>query len=162
MELEFGGRRYPVPPDELILGADPAAGLVLPGAEPRHAVVRRLGDRMATVRVAAEGARILVNGVAVGAEPTPLLHGDVLEIGAHRITVLNPGHPAGGPDSIPEGARERLHDTLFGVPRPAGLNRPVAGPGPVAPGAPATRRVPAWVIVAGIAGIVLLAWLLLS
>ena len=162
MELEFGGRRYPVPPEELIIGADPAAGLVLTGVEPRHAVVRRLGDRMATVRVAAEGARILVNGVAVGAEPTPLLHGDVLEIGAHRITVLNPGHPAGGPDSIPEGARERLHDTLFGVPRPEGLNRPAAGTAPVAPGAPAPRRIPARVIVAIVAGIALLVWLLLS
>ena len=151
-----------MPPEELIIGADPGAGLVLTGVEPRHAVVRRLGDRMATVRVAAEGARILVNGVAVGAEPTPLLHGDVLEIGAHRITVLNPGHPAGGPDSIPEGARERLHDTLFGVPRPEGLDRLAAATAPVAPRAPAPRRLPVRVIVAIVAGIALLAWLLLN
>lgn len=162
MELEFGGRRYPVPAEDLIIGADPGAGLVLAGAQPRHAVVRPLGERMATVRVATEGARILVNGVEVGTEPTPLLHGDVIEIGGHRIAVLNPGHPAGAPDSIPEGARERLHDTLFGVPRPQGLARP-AGPATAgAQGAPAGRGgPPRWVIAAVAALAAALIWFFL-
>jgi hypothetical protein len=163
MELEFGGRRYPVPPEELIIGADPGAGLVLASAQARHAVVRPLGARMATVRVAAEGARILVNGVQVGTEPTPLLHGDVIEIGGDRITVLNPDHPAGAPDSIPEGARERLHDTLFGVPRPQGLARPVGPDAPVAPGAPAARRGPSpWTIAAVAVLVAALVWFFLS
>jgi hypothetical protein len=115
------------------------------------------------VRVAAEGARILVNGVQVGAEPTPLLHGDVIEIGGHRVTVLNPDHPAGAPDSIPEGARERLHDTLFGVPRPQGLARPVGGDVPAAQGAPAARRGPApWTIAAVAVLVAALVWFFLS
>lgn len=160
MELEFGGRHYTVPPEELIIGADPASGLVLAGAKPRHALVRPLGDRMATIRVAAEGARILVNAVEVGAEPTPLLHGDVIQIGDHRITVLNPAHPAGGPTTPPHGARERLHDTLFGVPRPEGLARPVA---PAPQPAPTARGgLPVPLIVAAAVVVALIAWFLLS
>jgi hypothetical protein len=163
MELEFGGRRYPVPAEELIIGADPGAGLVVAGAQPRHAVVRPLGERMATVRVGTEGARILVNGVEVGTEPTPLLHGDVIEIGGHRIAVLNPGHPAGAPDSIPEGARERLHDTLFGVPRPQGLTRPAQADAPGAQGAPAARSGPApWVIPTVVVLVAALVWFFLG
>jgi len=163
MELEFGGQRYPVPAEELIIGADPGAGLVVAGARPRHAVVRPLGERMATVRVGTEGARILVNGVEVGTEPTPLLHGDVIEIGGHRITVLNPGHPAGAPDSIPEGARERLHDTLFGVPRPQGLVRPSAPNAPAPQDAPAARRGPGpWAIAAVVVLVAALAWFFLG
>jgi hypothetical protein len=158
MELEFGGRLYAVPPEELTIGADPASGLVLAGAEPHHAVVRRLGERMATIRVGSQGALILVNSVAVGAEPTPLLHGDVIQIGEHRITVRNPSHPAGGPMTPPEGARERLHDTLFGVPRPEGLSRPAA-PAPVAPPA---RKVPVAAVILVALVIAALAWFLLS
>lgn len=162
MELEFGGRRYPVPAEELIIGADPGAGLVVAGAQPRHAVVRPLGERMATVRVGTEGARILVNGVEVGTEPTPLLHGDVIEIGGHRIAVLNPGHPAGAADSIPEGARERLHDTLFGVPRPEGLTRPPVAAPPAASPAPAAGRLSPALVAVAVAVIAVLAWILLS
>ena len=161
MELEFGGRHYTVPPEELIIGADPSSGLVLAGAAPRHAVVRPLGERMATIRVATEGARILVNAVAVGSEPTPLLHGDVIQIADHRITVLNPAHPAGGPTTPPEGARERLHDTLFGVPRPKDLAPPAATP--AAPDAPTARSgIPVPLIVAAAVVVALLAWFLLS
>lgn len=155
MELEFAGQRYPVPPEELTLGSDPAAGIVLPGALPRHGVVRRLGDRMATIRVAADGAAILVNGVAVGQEPTPLLHGDTIQIGEHRIAVLNPAHPVGGPTAPPAGARERLHDTLHGLPRPEGL-APGAEPEAAGKGRPMLL-----VVLAGVA-IAFLAWILLS
>jgi hypothetical protein len=155
MELEFGGRRYPVPPGELVIGADAAAGLVLAGAAPRHAAVRLLGARMGTIRALSEGAEILVNGVAVGLEPTPLLDGDTIRIGDHQLKVLNPAHPVGGPSTLPEGARERLHDTLFGVPRPTFDRTPVA---PV----PARRSSGhLWLILAAVA-VAVIVYLLLS
>jgi len=64
MELEYDGRRYPVAEGELIIGADPSAAVVLAGARPRHAVVRALGERMATIRATEAGADVAVNGVA--------------------------------------------------------------------------------------------------
>ena len=160
MELEYGGRRYPVTGGgDLTLGADPGASVVLPGTRPQHAVVRALGDRMATIRAVEPGAEISVNGVALGPDPTPLLDGDTIVIGAHQLKVINPSHPAGGPTSLPPGARERLHDTLFGLPRSTPM-----------PGTPATSPPPTkprmstgsiWILVAAVVSLALLAWLLL-
>lgn len=153
MELEHDGRRYRVTAEDMVIGADPACGIVLSEASPRHAAVRGLGDRMATIRALEPGAEVLVNGVAVGREPTPLLHGDTVRIAGEALGVVNPGHPAGGPTTPPPGARERLHDTLFGVPRST-----VAEPEPAPPPPAAGSRL--GVAVAAVASLLLLAWLL--
>ena len=159
MELDYRGRRYPVPAGELMIGTDASAGLVLEGARPRHASVRLLGDKMATIRCLESDAEIFVNGVRVGAEPTPLLHGDTIRIANQELAVVNPGHPVGAPQTPPPGARERLHDTLFGMPRtPA----PPLPPPPV-PGllpTPARSKV-VWIVVAAAISLALLTYLLL-
>jgi hypothetical protein len=161
MELEYGGRRYPVAEGELILGADPASSVVLTGAKPRHAVIRALGERMATIRAAEPDAHVSVNGVALGPDPTPLMHGDTIQIGAHQLKVLNPTHPAGGPNSPPAGARERLHDTMFGLPRSTAT--PVQGvPAARPPVVEEPRRQgKTWIVVAAVASALLIGWLLL-
>jgi len=160
MELEYAGRRYPVAQGELILGADPAASVVLTGARPRHAVIRALGERMATIRAADTGAEISVNGVALGPDPTPLMHGDTIQIGSHQLKVLNPTHPTGGPNSPPAGARERLHDTMFGLPKSTAT--PVQGVPAAPPPAPAPRAAgKGWIVVAAIASAAIIIWLLL-
>jgi len=157
MELAFRGRRYPIPSGELMIGADSAAGLVLEGARPRHASVRSLGDKMATIRALEPGAEIFVNGVRVGDEPTPLLHGDTIRIANQEVAVVNPGHSVGTPQTPPPGARERLHDTLFGMPRT------VATPPPPAPGMLPTpaRGKTGWIVVAAVISLALLTYLLL-
>jgi len=158
MELEHAGRRYPVPVGELILGSDPGVDVVLPGARPRHAAVRMLGDKMATVRGLEPGTEITVNGVAVGSDPTPLLHGDVIRIGGEELRVLNPEHQVGSAAMPPEGARERLHDTAFGLKR-ADIKAAIEGkplsPTPAAAGSPLR-----WVVAVAIA-IAVIAFLLL-
>jgi hypothetical protein len=160
MELEYGGRRYPVAESELILGADAGAGVVLAGARPRHAIVRALGERMATIRAAENGAEITVNGVAVGPDPTPLMHGDTIQIAQHQLKVLNPTHPVGGPNAPPAGARERLHDTMFGLPRSTAT--PVPGVPPAKPPeAPPRAPGKTWIVVAAVASAALILWLLL-
>ncbi len=161
MELEFAGRRFPVSTGDLVIGADPGADVVLAGALPRHAVVRALGDRMATIRASGPEAAITVNGVACGPEPTPLMDGDSIAIGSHELKVLNPTHPGGGPNAPPPGARERLHDTLFGLPKstPAAGSPAVPRPAPAVPAAPAASRMIA--IAAAVVAVALLAWLLL-
>jgi hypothetical protein len=161
MELEYGGRRYSVANGDVTLGADPNATVVLTGTRPRHAVIRALGDRMATIRAAEAGADISVNGVALGPDPTPLMDGDTIVIGSHQLKVLNPSHPAGGPNTPPPGARERLHDTLYGLPRSA----PASG-APVSSSPPPVEQRRAtggrfWIVVAAVVSLGLLAWLLL-
>ena len=161
MELEYGGRRYAVAESELILGADAGSAVVLAGTRPRHAVVRALGERMATIRAAENGADITVNGVAVGPDPTPLMHGDTIQIGSHQLKVLNPTHPAGGPNAPPAGARERLHDTLFGLPRSTAT--PVQGvPAAEKPASPAPKAPgKTWIVVVAVASAAIILWLLL-
>jgi len=163
MELEYGGRRYPVAEGELVLGADTTSSVVLAGAQPRHAVIRALGERMATIRAAVAGAHIAVNGVPVGPDPTPLMHGDTIQIGSHQLKVLNPTHPTGGPNTPPAGARERLHDTLFGLPRSTATpvqGVPAAAPRRSAPPQPASSG-RTWIVVAAVASVLVIAWLLL-
>jgi hypothetical protein len=162
MELEYGGRRFPVTDGEVILGADPGATVVLAGVRQRHAIVRALGERMATIRAAEAGAEISVNGVALGPDPTPLLDGDTIVIGEHQLKVLNPSHPAGGPSTPPPGARERLHDTLFGLPRSTPVTgTPATEPPPPPPPPPPASGGRTWIVVAAVVTLALLAWFLL-
>lgn len=88
--LELGGKRYPVAAGEMIVGSDHEALLPLTGegVAPRHAVVQGWADGSAAVR-AVSGAEVLVNGVRLGPEPTPLLHGDKLHIAGQEILVVD-------------------------------------------------------------------------
>src|SRR5688572_171804 len=88
--LELGGKRYPVAAGEMIVGSDDEALLPLTGegVAPRHAVVQGWADGWAAVR-AVSGAEVLVNGVRLGPEPTPLLHGDKLHIAGQEILVVD-------------------------------------------------------------------------
>ena len=90
LALELGGRRYPVAAGEMIVGSDDEALLPLAGAgvAPRHAVVQGWPDGSAAVR-AISGAEVLVNGVRLGPEPTPILHGDKLFIAGQEILVVD-------------------------------------------------------------------------
>jgi len=92
MELEYGGRRYPVAAGELVIGSGPGATLVLvsAGIRPRHAIVRLLAPGMAVVAPGEPGAEILVNGARLGIDPTPLMHGDKLRIGGLEVAVSDP------------------------------------------------------------------------
>jgi pSer/pThr/pTyr-binding forkhead associated (FHA) protein len=92
MELEYGGRRYPVAAGGIVIGSGPDAGLAVdaPGVRPRHALVRLLKPGMAVVTAEEPGADILVNGSRLGSDPTPLMHGDKLVIGGAQIAVSDP------------------------------------------------------------------------
>jgi pSer/pThr/pTyr-binding forkhead associated (FHA) protein len=92
MQLEFGGRRYPVAAGDLVIGSGSDSTIILaaPGVLPRHAVIRPLGPGMAVVAPASPGAEILVNGARLGSDPTPLMHGDKIGIGGLTIAVADP------------------------------------------------------------------------
>ena len=72
---------------ELCVGADDDAGVRF-GAVPEKgnlAIITVDSRGSATVRRAASGVTVLVNGVALGAEPAPLLHGDRIEVAGRQL-----------------------------------------------------------------------------
>jgi pSer/pThr/pTyr-binding forkhead associated (FHA) protein len=91
IHLEVGGERYVVAAGETVIGSAPDNAVVLggEGVQPRHAVVQATPPGSAAIRVAAREAEVKVNGVRLGAEPTPLLHGDKIAIGTHELRVVD-------------------------------------------------------------------------
>lgn len=89
--LEWGGKRIPVAAGELVLGSDASCAVQLtgPGVLPQHAVIRGMPDGQVVIRKAAPQAEVVINGVRLGAEPTPLLHGDKVEFGGHELTFVD-------------------------------------------------------------------------
>jgi pSer/pThr/pTyr-binding forkhead associated (FHA) protein len=91
MQLEFGGARIPVPAGETIIGSAPGCAIVLEGegVQPRHAVLQGTPQGAAAIRAGDPAAELLVNGIRLGADPTPVLHGDKIQIGPHEILAVD-------------------------------------------------------------------------
>jgi pSer/pThr/pTyr-binding forkhead associated (FHA) protein len=89
IQLDVEGRRIPVPPEPFVIGAGPDAGLRLegPGMRDRHVVITVIPAGGAAIRLADPEADVLVNGVRLGADPTPLLHGDKVTLPGHELRV---------------------------------------------------------------------------
>ncbi|HEY6157971.1 MAG TPA: FHA domain-containing protein [Gemmatimonadales bacterium] len=89
--LELGGNKFTIPVGEVVLGSDAGCAIPLSGAGvlPRHAVLQGQADGQVIIRKATPAADVLINGVRLGAEPTPLLHGDKVEVGNHELTFVD-------------------------------------------------------------------------
>ena len=89
--LELGGKRFTIPVGEVMLGSDASCAISLGGADvlPQHALLQGQADGQVIIRKASPAADILINGVRLGAEPTPLLHGDKVEVGGHELTFVD-------------------------------------------------------------------------
>jgi pSer/pThr/pTyr-binding forkhead associated (FHA) protein len=89
--LEMGGRKFTIPAGDVFLGSDAACAISLTGAGvlPRHAKLKGLPDGQVVITKAVPEADVLINGVRLGAEPTPLLHGDKVEVAAHELTFVD-------------------------------------------------------------------------
>ncbi len=84
--LQFHGQQYPVPAEGLTVGCYDGAALRLPGDEASaRAVVTVTADGSALIRRDAQDAAILVNGVQLGVEPSPILHGDKVEMAGEEL-----------------------------------------------------------------------------
>jgi len=92
MQLEVGGLRYPIAAGEMVVGSDAECALPLSGAGvfSRHAILQGMPDGSAAIRRASPAAEIAVNGVPRGDDPTPILHGDKIQIGPHELLVVDP------------------------------------------------------------------------
>ena len=91
IHLEIGGERYAIAAGETAIGSASDNRVVLAGegVQPRHAVVQATPPGSAAIRAADAEAEVRVNGVKLGAEPTPLLHGDKIAIGSHELRVVD-------------------------------------------------------------------------
>ena len=91
MHLEIGGQRIPVAAGETLIGSASDCGIVLPGegVRPRHAILLGTPQGAAAIRSASPEAELIINGVRLGADPTPVLHGDKIEIGGHEILAVD-------------------------------------------------------------------------
>lgn len=89
--LELGGKRFTLPQGEVVLGADPGCAIpvAVPGVLPRHAKLKSLPDGQVVITKAVPEAEVLINGVRLGAEPTPLLHGDKVEVAGQELTFVD-------------------------------------------------------------------------
>src|ERR1041384_1532181 len=89
--LEHGGKRYTIPVGEVALGSDPACALPLAGAGllPKHAILQGQADGQEAIRKASSEAEVMINGERLGAEPTPLLHGDKVQVGGQELTFVD-------------------------------------------------------------------------
>ncbi len=89
--LEFDGDQHKIPPGEAVIGSDASSFLVLTGAAlaARHAIFVVTPDGQVSVRRVSEESPILINGVRLGPQPAPLLHGDKIEIGGRELTFVD-------------------------------------------------------------------------
>ena len=89
--LEIDGERYPIAAGETVIGSalDSTVVLAGEGVRPRHAVVQGMQAGAAAIRAADRDAEVRVNGVRLGSDPTPLLHGDKIEISGQELLVVD-------------------------------------------------------------------------
>ncbi len=89
--LEMGGRKFTIPAGDVFLGSDPGSAIHLSvaGVLPRHAKLKGLPDGQVVITKAVPEADVLINGVRLGAEPTPLLHGDKVEVAGQELTFVD-------------------------------------------------------------------------
>ena len=91
IQLEIDGEKRSIAAGETVIGSASDSGVVLggEGVRPRHALLQGTTPGAVAIRPAAAEAEVLVNGVRLGAEPTPLLHGDKIAIGPHELLVVD-------------------------------------------------------------------------
>jgi pSer/pThr/pTyr-binding forkhead associated (FHA) protein len=80
--LQLKDKQFPLSEGIVRIGAGADADVVLPtdAAQGVMAVIERTGEHAVAIRRAAPQAEVRVNGVLLGAEPTPLMHGDKVEV----------------------------------------------------------------------------------
>lgn len=123
--LQLNDQQFPLQAGTTRVGSGGEADVPLP-ADPGlgiQAIIDRTGQGPMTIRRAAPTASVRVNGVLLGAEPTPLMHGDKVEIAGVELRYA---------DDAKAGATQFVSAseiaTLVGA-RRAGAARPTAASG---------------------------------
>ena len=85
--IQVNNRQYSLKVGTTLVGAGDEADVPIPAhaGVGVQAVVEVGPDRTASIRRASPSSSVRVNGVALGIEPTPLLHGDRVEVAGHEL-----------------------------------------------------------------------------
>jgi hypothetical protein len=85
--IQVNNRQYSLKVGTTLVGAGDDADVPVPAHETLgvQAVVEVNPDRSASIRRASPAAVVRVNGVALGVEPTPLLHGDRVDVAGYEL-----------------------------------------------------------------------------
>ncbi|HEX6600137.1 MAG TPA: FHA domain-containing protein [Gemmatimonadaceae bacterium] len=85
--LQLNDRHYPLGAGPTRIGSGDDVHIALPGesSEGAQAEIDRPSGGPVTIRRTNPSAQVRVNGVLLGAEPTPLMHGDRVEIGGLEL-----------------------------------------------------------------------------
>ncbi len=80
--LQLNDKQFPLSAATTRIGAGAEADVVLPtdASVGVQAVIERTGEHALAIRRAAPQSEVRVNGVLLGPEPTPLMHGDKVEV----------------------------------------------------------------------------------
>jgi hypothetical protein len=85
--IQVNNRQYSLKVGTTLVGAGDDADVPIPAHETLgvQAVVEVGTDQSASIRRASPSSVVRVNGVALGVEPTPLLHGDRVEVAGYEM-----------------------------------------------------------------------------
>ena len=108
--IQLRDRQYPLGKGQLRVGTGAHADVRVPGPddETAQAVVEIGSDGHAMVRRSTSNAVVKVNGVLLGVEPTPLIHGDKIEIAGVELLFGDDRSAGstqylGAPQAVPRG-----------------------------------------------------------
>lgn len=83
--LQLQDQQFPLPAGDATVGAFEGATVRLPSGVASARAIVSVGPSGVVIKRGAPDAVILVNGVQLGVEPSPLLHGDRVEIAGHEL-----------------------------------------------------------------------------
>lgn len=83
--LQLQDQQIALPEGDATVGAFEGAVVRLPSGDPNIRAVVTVGAKGVVIRRGTPDSVILVNGVQVGLEPSPILHGDRIEIAGHQL-----------------------------------------------------------------------------
>ncbi len=83
--LQLQDRQFPLPAGEATIGAFEGAVVRLPSGDPNMRAVVSVSAGGVVIRRGTPDSVVSINGVQLGAEPSPLLHGDRVELAGHEL-----------------------------------------------------------------------------
>ena len=89
--LEIRGQRHPIGIGEMAIGCDAANEVELGGGElhSKSAILQGMPDGQVVVKRADADSEVQINGIRLGPQPTPLLHGDKIEVAGQELLFVD-------------------------------------------------------------------------
>lgn len=87
--LQLQDQQFPLPTGEATIGAFEGADVRLPAGDPSARAVVSVGAKGVVIRRGTPDSVVLVNGVQLGNEPSPILHGDRIELAGQELRLAD-------------------------------------------------------------------------